>query len=235
MNNTDNTIQRVIELWNSIPHNYAEIVQLSTYRNMAATLTDSVLQAGMNYKSVVYPRICNILKKYPDYRTTSDFIILFQTIPIEEIIQWKNKRKQKTICELAWFLFDCNINTEDNLSEWIIDDRNAESLLGINGVGRKTIDYLKILSGQQAIPVDRHMYQFLEMAGVLTTDYVEAKIVLRKAAAVIGIEERVLDKTIWRYMSQRSTINQITIFDLFEDNKQGMTIREDKTKLVNTI
>ena len=102
-------------------------------------------------------------------------------------------------------------------------------------MGRKTIDYLKILSGQQAIPVDRHMYQFLEMAGVLTTDYVEANIVLRKAAAVIGIEERVLDKTIWRYMSQRSTINQITIFDLFEDNKQGMTIREDKTKLVNTI
>ena len=70
---------------------------------------------------------------------------------------------------------------------------------------------------------------------MLTTDYVEANIVLRKAAAVIGIEERVLDKTIWRYMSQRSTINQITIFDLFEDNKQGMTIREDKTKLVNTI
>ena len=82
---------------------------------------------------------------------------LFQTIPIEEIIQWKNKRKQDTICDLAWYLYNCNVNREDDLAEWILDDRNAESLLEINGVGRKTIDYMKLLSGQQAIPIDRHM------------------------------------------------------------------------------
>ena len=51
-----------------------------------------------------------------------------------------------------------------------MDDGNAESLLEINGVGRKTIDYMKLLSGQQAIPIDRHMFQFLEIAGVLTAD-----------------------------------------------------------------
>ena len=88
---------------------------------MAATLIDSVLQAGMNYKSVVYPRVYNILSKYSDYRTTCDFIILFQTIPIEEIIQWKNKRKQDTICELTWYLYKCNVNTEDDLAKWILD------------------------------------------------------------------------------------------------------------------
>ena len=115
---------------------------------MAATLIDSVLQAGMNYKSVVYPRVYNILSKYSDYRTTCDFIILFQTIPIEEIIQWKNKRKQDTICELTWYLYKCNVNTEDDLAKWILDDQNAESLLEISGVGRKTIDYMKLLSGQ---------------------------------------------------------------------------------------
>ena len=51
------------------------------------------------------------------------------------------------------------------MAEWILDDRNAESLLEISGVGRKTIDYMKLLSGQQAIPIDRHMFQFLEIAG----------------------------------------------------------------------
>lgn len=175
---------------------------------MAATLTDSVLQAGMNYKSVVYPRVYNILSKYSDYRTTCDFIILFQTIPIEEIIQWKNKRKQNTICNLALYLYNCNINTEDDLAEWILDDGNAESLLEINGVGRKTIDYMKLLSGQQAIPIDRHMFQFLEIAGVLTADYKEASRILRKTASVLEVGESVLDKTIWNYMSQKSQMDR---------------------------
>ena len=79
MDNIDNSVQKVIDLLERIPHNYAEITQRTPYYNMAATLTDSVLQAGMNYKSVVYPRVYNILSKYSDYRTTCDFIILFQT------------------------------------------------------------------------------------------------------------------------------------------------------------
>ena len=217
MDNIDNSVQKVIDLLERIPHNYAEITQRTPYYNMAATLTDSVLQAGMNYKSVVYPRVYNILSKYSDYRTTCDFIILFQTIPIEEIIQWKNKRKQNTICNLALYLYNCNINTEDDLAEWILDDGNAESLLEINGVGRKTIDYMKLLSGQQAIPIDRHMFQFLEIAGVLTADYKEASRIFRKTASVLEVGESVLDKTIWNYMSQKKSDGQMSIFDIFGD------------------
>lgn len=215
MDNIDISVQKVIELLEKIPHNYAEITQRTPYYNMAATLTDSVLQAGMNYKSVVYPRVYNILSKYSDYITTCDFIILFQTIPIEEIIQWKNKRKQDTICDLAWYLYNCNVNTEDDLAKWILDDRNAESLLEINGVGRKTVDYMKLLSGQQAIPIDRHMFQFLEIAGVLTVDYREASKILRKTASVLKVGESVLDKTIWNYMSQKKSDGQLSIFDVY--------------------
>ena len=193
MDNIDNSVQKVIDLLERIPHNYAEITQRTPYYNMAATLTDSVLQAGMNYKSVVYPRVYNILSKYSDYRTTCDFIILFQTIPIEEIIQWKNKRKQNTICNLALYLYNCNINTEEDLAEWILDD------------------------GQQAIPIDRHMFQFLEIAGVLTADYKEASRILRKTASVLEVGESVLDKTIWNYMSQKKSDGQMSIFDIFGD------------------
>lgn len=67
------------------------------------------------------------------------------------------------------------------MAEWILDDKNAESLLDINGVGIKTIDYMKLLSGQQAIPIDRHMFQFLEIAGVLTADYMEASKIMRNS------------------------------------------------------
>ena len=241
MDNIDNSVQKVIDLLERIPHNYAEITQRTPYYNMAATLTDSVLQAGMNYmgnhlekrldprllvegtRSIVsvalnyYPSRFLREDQYSDYRTTCDFIILFQTIPIEEIIQWKNKRKQNTICNLALYLYNCNINTEDDLAEWILDDGNAESLLEINGVGRKTIDYMKLLSGQQAIPIDRHMFQFLEIAGVLTADYKEASRILRKTASVLEVGESVLDKTIWNYMSQKKSDGQMSIFDIFGD------------------
>lgn len=208
MNNIDISVKKVITLLEKIPHNYSEITQRTPYYNMGATLTDSVLQAGMNYKSVVYPRVYNILSKYSYYTTTCDFIILFQTIPIEEIIQWKNKRKQDSICQLAWFLYDQNINTEDDLATWISDDKNADELLEINGVGRKTVDYLKLLSGQQAIPIDRHMFQFLALAGILTSDYKEASAILRRTSTVLQIGESVLDKTIWNYMSQNSETGQ---------------------------
>lgn len=217
MYDIDKSVQNVINLIDKIPHNYAEITQRTPYYNMAATLTDAVLQAGMNYKSVVYPRVYNILNKYSEYRTTCDFIILFQTIPIEEIIQWKNKRKQDTICDLAWYLYKCNVNTEDDLAEWILDDENAESLLNINGIGRKTIDYIKLLSGQQAIPIDRHMFQFLEIAGILTTNYKEASRIMRKTAAILEVGESVLDKTIWNYMVGEKADGQLSIFDICED------------------
>lgn len=214
MNNIDISVKKVIKLLEKIPHNYAEITQRTPYYNMAATLTDSVLQAGMNYKSVVYPRVYNILNKYSDYSSTCDFIILFQTIPIGEIIQCKNKRKQNTICQLAWFLYNQNVNTEDDLAKWILDDKNSDKLLEIIGVGRKTIDYLKLLSGQQAIPIDRHMFQFLELAGILTSDYKEASTILRKTAAILQIGESVLDKTIWDYMSEKGGAEQLTFFEI---------------------
>lgn len=217
MNNVDISVEKVVNFLGKIPHNFAEITQRTPYYNMAATLTDSVLQAGMNYKNVVYPRVYNILNKYSDYRTTCDFIILFQTISIEEIIQWKNKRKQNTICQLAWFLYNQNANTEDDLAKWILDDKYTEKLLEINGVGRKTIDYLKLLSGQQAIPIDRHMFQFLELEGVLTSDYREASAILRKTATVLQIGESVLDKTIWDYMSKKSGSRQLTLFEIYGD------------------
>ena len=200
----DNSVEKVVRLLETVPHDAAKVPERRPYYHMPATLTDSVLQAGMNYKTVVYPRVCHVLQKYPDYRTTCDFIILFQTIPIGEIIQWKNQKKQDTICSLAWFLYDAGVSTEDDLGKWIMDDRNAESLLEISGIGRKTVDYLKLLSGQQAIPVDRHMFQFLEMAGIHLTDYVAASMILKKAAAELGIGESVLDAVIWEYMTENN-------------------------------
>ncbi len=204
MDKIDESVVKVISLIKKLPSNYFEDNQRVPYYNMPATITDAILQAGMNYKRVVYPRICNILTKYADYKTTCDFIILFQTYPIEKIINWKNINKQNTICELAWFLYNNNINDEKQLAVWLKSEINQESLLKIKGVGYKTIDYLKLLSGQQSIPVDRHMFQFLEMANVITKSYREASMVLKKAAEQLKLSESLLDKILWNYMSEKN-------------------------------
>jgi len=214
MKNIDKDVLKVISVLDKIPTYYHEVSQRVPYYNMAATLTDAVLQAGMNYKNVVYPRICNILTKYEDYKTTCDFIILFQTIPIQKIINWKNVSKQQSICELAWVLYEQKVENEDDLAHWIHNESNQERLLSIKGIGYKTVDYLKLLSGQEAIPIDRHMFRFLDMANVVVSGYKEASRVLCNVAKMLKISESALDKIIWEYMSNND-IKQLNIQDVF--------------------
>ena len=66
--------------------NFGPVTQQVPYNHMGATIIDSVLQAGLNYKYVVYPRVQKILQDFHDYTTTCDFIILMQTIPLVELI-----------------------------------------------------------------------------------------------------------------------------------------------------
>ena len=79
-------IIKLKEAIKKIPIKTGSCVKREPYNNMAATLSDAILQAGMNYKTVVMPRISNILYNYSDFISTCDFIILSKTIPIEQII-----------------------------------------------------------------------------------------------------------------------------------------------------
>lgn len=202
----DNSVFKVISYFSSNLTPYESVTQRLPYNHMGATITDAILQAGMNYKNVVYPRILNILKKYPSYTTSCDFIILFQTIPIEEITNWRNKKKLHLICDLSWFFFEKGINNERQLSDWLNSLDNTNELLKINGIGNKTIDYLKLLSGLQAIPIDRHMFQFLKLAGVYAKTYEEASEILNKVARILNIQESNLDFQIWSYMVGKSIV-----------------------------
>lgn len=39
------------------------------YNHMGATITEMILQAGIDYRSVVVPRVQNILRRYPEAAT----------------------------------------------------------------------------------------------------------------------------------------------------------------------
>jgi len=195
----------VLKLLNFIKennHNFDEVTQRTPYYHMGATITDSILQAGLNYRTVVYPRVANLLTNFYDYKSTTDFIILFQTIPLGKLINWRNEQKLNRIIETSWLLYNNQVENEDQLSTWLSDHKNINTLSEIKGIGPKTIDYLKMLSGQQAIAIDRHLFKFIELAGVVVKTYDEAHILYCNVAKKLNIQKYELDKKIWSYMAK---------------------------------
>jgi endonuclease III len=199
----DKFIVSVTKLTGFISKNkFDSIPQRTPYYHMGATITDSVLQAGLNYRQVVYPRILKLLKEFPDYKTTCDFVILMQVFPLKELISWRNEKKLERIKTLSWFFYDNQIENEDHLALWMNNKNNLLKLAQIEGVGPKTIDYLKMLSGNQAIAVDRHLFKFLELADITIETYQEANAIYCKAAEMLKISQYELDRKVWLFMSK---------------------------------
>ncbi len=173
----------------------------SIYNHMGATISDTVLQAGLNYRYVVSPRINNMLNEYGTFKTTSSFIALFCSIPLSDILIWKDNKKIDLIKKLSWLFFENGVENEESLKNWLCNNKNIEIISDIKGVGPKTIDYLKKLCGISTIPIDRHLFNFLELAKIEVSDYDEAKKLYEAVSISMGVEPSELDNKIWNYMS----------------------------------
>jgi thermostable 8-oxoguanine DNA glycosylase len=108
-----------------------------------------------------------------------------------------------------------HVETESDLRVWLCgepaggDDAGAAcrahvaKLAAVRGIGPKTIDYFKILCGEQdTAAVDVHLMRFLELAGAHARDYVQAREVIAGAAAELGVSAARLDHSIWTYMGK---------------------------------
>ena len=99
------------------------------------------------------------------------------------------------------FLYNHSIETEANLAIWLEDSKNKQNIKQIKGIGNKTIDYLTMLSGKPAIAIDRHLFKYLEYAGVVIKSYEEANKIYSYVANQLNMTFYELDKKIWTYMS----------------------------------
>ncbi|MBI9045526.1 MAG: hypothetical protein JEZ06_13635 [Anaerolineaceae bacterium] len=173
------------------------------YQHMGATLVDGVLQSGLNYKTVVKPRVDKVLANYPNEKTTSEFSDLCKKEGIKNIITWKDDRKPNLILTLISLLQRENVETCQEFSVWLNDDQNTKKLQTIKGIGPKTIDYFKILVGQESVAVDVHLNRFIQLAGIQLSEYEEIKALISKTSNVLGIKQSILDHSIWKYMSEK--------------------------------
>lgn len=171
------------------------------YNHMGALITDSILQAGLNYYSVVFPRVEKILNVYPNELKTSDFKEILKNIDIYELLEWNSKVKIDRIINLTDFFVDESIMTVLELKNWIQDEKNKKKLTNINGIGPKTIDYISILAGVNNIAIDRHLISFLKYNGLNTLNYDHAKQIYEDISLKMDIPLIVLDQAIWKYMN----------------------------------
>jgi thermostable 8-oxoguanine DNA glycosylase len=171
------------------------------YGHMGATITDAMLQAGTTWETVVKPRVKNILK-YSEATKTTGFYKLLNKEGANKLLNWEDQEKPRRIMEVINFFIKEEIETEEDLKNWIGKDNNILRLKELRGIGNKTVDYFKILSGISTPAVDRHLIGFLKGAGIDTDSYFEAREIISKTAEEIEIESSLLDHSIWKYMSE---------------------------------
>jgi endonuclease III len=172
--------------------------------HMGALLTEAVLQAGLNFRTVVWPRIAALLDEHPGAATTDAFLALLRARGAAAILRMNGTRKPATLLSLTELLSDEGVQSRTQLAAWLGQPASEARLLGIKGIGLKSVDYMRQLCGIEAAPVDRHVRGILRLAGVTAGDYADARSVVVEAARLKGVSVTALDNSIWRYMAERA-------------------------------
>ena len=173
------------------------------YDHMGAILSNAILQAGVNYRTVVEPRIRRLLQNYPEARITSVFLEYIHKVGAHRILCWKHPEKPRRLLELTTLFFEIGIETEYDLQNWLFEPTNGFSLMQIKGIGPKTVDYLKNLVNIPSVAVDRHIKTFIKNAGVGYEKYDDIRSVVFFAANILEILPSQLDHSIWHYMANK--------------------------------
>ncbi len=178
-----------------VPSLYA--VRRSTYEHAGALLADAVLQAGLNYRSVVMPRVGRILKEFPDADRVSALICLVKKGSTAHLIDWQHPTKVERFEHLVGFLHRAKVDTTEDIRTVLKSDTFCANLQSLKGVGPKTIDYMSCLVGIESIAVDRHIRTFAARAGVNNDEYYFLKNTFCFAADLLSISRREFDAWVW--------------------------------------
>jgi hypothetical protein len=171
-----------------------------SYNHVGAVLADVALQAGVNYETVVRPRITRILTNYSQFMTTSLLVHLLTRISVRDFLSWQHKEKVQRFRDLMMLVVRQEIQTVDDLGSWLTLLSAEKDLLSLRGIGPKSVDYMKILCGHETCAIDRHLKKAIEMAGVYTSSYEYMRWLLQQASRIVGISPRYLDTVLWNVM-----------------------------------
>jgi hypothetical protein len=173
------------------------------YRHLGATIADAVLQANMRYETHVRPRIRHIRARYPAAATLSGLKETLIEKTTTRFLDWGGMDRVKRFDDIVGLFSSEGIETDDDLKGWLLNERNLLKLARIKGIGPKTIDYFKILTGIQTCAIDRRLLDFLRQADIGVSSYDEAKAIINLTADIIEVERAYLDHSIWEYIGEQ--------------------------------
>jgi len=171
--------------------------------HLGAAVADAVLQAGVNYHTVVLPRVRRIYNVFPNARTLTGVVAIVNNGSASDFLLWSHAVKISRFASVVQLLHAKGLETTCEVRSWLPSIEARSKLLAIHGVGPKTYDYLSGLLGVDCLAVDRHVVSFARQAGVIMEDYQFLKTACSFAADFLGISRRDFDSWIWRKMSSR--------------------------------
>lgn len=178
--------------------------------HLGAVLADSVLQAGLNYMTVVRPRVLSILRTHPNCDTVSSLASLIQNGGTGAFLNWRHYEKMNRFEALVDFLKEWGVEDVQDLRESLSCTKFCDLIQTVNGIGPKTVDYMACLIGIDSIAVDRHVRAFAKTVGVTNDDYHFLRESFCCAADLLSLPRREFDAWLWR-RAAKSTQVQMTL------------------------
>jgi hypothetical protein len=173
------------------------------YQHLGATIADAVLQANMRYETHVRPRINRIRRSFPSAATMTGLKSTLAEKTTTKFLEWRGMDRVKRFDDIVGLFSSESIETEDDLRQWLMNERNLIKLARIKGIGPKTLDYFKILTGIETCAIDRRLLDFLSQGGIEVCSYDEAKEVINLAADIMEVRRAYFDHSIWEYIGKR--------------------------------
>jgi hypothetical protein len=171
--------------------------------HVGAVLAESALQAGLNYETVVVPRVKRFIKEYPSASTVSGLLDVLRINETSVVLGIKNARKCATFRALAELLRDEGVESGTDLRTWLEGTASRPKLLRVHGVAIKTAAYMRLLTGLASIAVDVHLRRAAAEAGVRRNDAD-----LERLYTIAAERERIpladVDGSLWQDGSEKS-------------------------------
>jgi len=177
-----------------------------TCDHLGAVLADSVLQAGLNYTTVVRPRVLDILRTHPSCHTISSLISIIQDRETGAFLNWRHHEKVSRFEALVIFLQRWGIEDVQDLRTGLASDEFCNAIQTISGIGPKTVDYMACLVGIDSIAVDRHVRAFAKAIDVERDDYHFLRASFCCAADLLSLPRREFDGWLWRRATARTQV-----------------------------
>ena len=170
------------------------------YTHMGAILADTALQAGLSYSTVVRPRIDRLLSIFPAADSITGVRRELSETSAAVFLNWTHPEKLQRFVKLVDACSSASVDTLSDFQEWVVTRIAATALRSIHGIGPKSVDYLRMLAGHSAIPMDRHLFKFIAFAGVRTNDYHVAQRAFTDGCVLAGLDPAYAERELWGLM-----------------------------------